>query len=77
MIIAHMDTGHFEFVALGETEDGARKAILKGWRKHRKAYTRPGDRDCYLTPTAEVEDYYGIGFTELKAGECARDGSLI
>ena len=38
MVIARVDTGRFEFVALGEDEKHARLILRRAWRKHRSEY---------------------------------------
>lgn len=66
--IATCDTRHFSFMAVGETEDKALRALLRGWRKHCKEYT--GASENFIR-----ED--DISVTRLVMGGCARDHTQI
>lgn len=42
MIVMIVDTGHFEFISLGNDEGEAKKALLSRWKKH-----------CEMVPAAD------------------------
>jgi hypothetical protein len=69
MIVATLDTRHFSFVALGETERDALIAIRRGWNAHRKL-TRG-----HAGPWSEFAD--SVRFIEIAPGQCSRDGEPI
>lgn len=68
MFIATVDTPHFRFLALGDTEVEARQALMKGWYAHCKEYKRA--ERSYVQP-----DEICIG--ELEVGDCLRDFDKI
>jgi hypothetical protein len=67
-VVATLDTKHWSFIAMAETEIKARDAMHVGWQKHQKATGATGD-------FAEFED--GIRYTEIQDGQCARDGDIL
>ncbi len=68
--IATMQTKHFTFQALGTSPEAAKKAILRGWKKHLGPL---GGRKTL----AEIENWYGVNVTELQMNDCARDGEAL
>ncbi len=72
MVIATLNTAHFSFMAAGETKADALKALKKGWRAHQKEFERWNDPICSFCYYAD-----GVGYVELKPGECARDHERI
>lgn len=74
MYIAAMDTGKFEFTALGHTEEDARNAIREGWGAHVAQMCADGAADPEgVTPASEIEDYYGVNVAKIRLGQCLRD----
>jgi hypothetical protein len=72
MVIATLNTAHFSFMAAGETKADALKALKKGWKAHAFEYRRFNNP---IQPFSYYED--GVGYTNLKPGECARDFERI
>lgn len=68
VFVATLETRHFSFMAVGRTEAEAREAMRQGWDMHREELEG-------VDPFSVFED--GVNVTELRAGQCARDGSLI
>ena len=60
--IAQMETENFSFVAIGRTEEEAKRAIVKEWNKspYRKRAT-----------VKSLEEYYGFYINALAYGECS------
>lgn len=78
MWIARMETGRFEFVALGETEKQAMAALAKGWAQHKKQYetgTDPAVLSCTgaILSWDQAKGYFGTVATEIENGGCIRD----
>jgi hypothetical protein len=66
-----METYNFTFRAVGATEFAAKKAILRGWAKHRRTASLPAQ--SYITKTKDVEEEYGINTFEIPMNGCLRD----
>jgi hypothetical protein len=67
MFIAEFETRHFSFLALGETEQLARKALRVGWKKHCRQ--KGADPDCF-----NGDD---VSIAECQVGQCLRDHELL
>ena len=67
MHIATVETRHFSFIALGETEEQAKKVLMQGWAVHCE---ETGASKHYITDD-------DINVTELDVGQCARDHSVL
>lgn len=62
MILATMDTEHFYFIATGETEEKAKKALVKKFNELApKRMTAKG-----------LEEWYGINVNEINMNDCIR-----
>ena len=79
MIIATMNTEHFDWMAVGASEASAKELIVKAFRKHLKGCDR-------TTPTwprsnakmiTALEDWYGIDIREGGVGTAWRDDSIL
>lgn len=70
--LAVMETEHFTFTALGETEAEAFAALRRAWRAHGKQYDAPD-----LMPAAEAVEYYGASAVHMPFGVGFRDGSAV
>lgn len=68
IFVATITTPHFSFVALGETDVKARKALMGGWGLHRQEHE--GADPDYV----QLGD---ISVIELGLGECCRDSDVI
>ena len=68
MFIAQVDTHHFNFTAVGNTESQAKEFLMRGWRKHCEYYPA-------ADPNHIQED--DISVVELEQGQCSRDGLVI
>lgn len=68
MYLATLYTRHFEFVALGDSEENARGLIEKAWKKHRKQ----------TKAEWTWQDVRGdVGMTFIRQGDVLRDGLLM
>jgi hypothetical protein len=92
MFVANMETQHYSFTAIGETEDDARRAVALGFSAHLTLIQDVADprsefvegtlgqdlnvRDDAVWTTA-VDDWYAIRVVELQPGQCARDDTVI
>jgi hypothetical protein len=66
LYIATMNTGSFDFMTAGATEDEARKVMRKAWKIHA--------RECQASYTwSDVAD--GVNFVAVEPGSALRDGS--
>jgi hypothetical protein len=62
--VARMETEHYEWTAVGKTEEEARNAIAKEWNEGRGSnYRTEMTKD-------ELEECYGIYCDFIKFGEC-------
>ena len=62
MFVATMDTEHFEFIATGETEEKAKKALVKKFNELApKRMTVKG-----------LEEWYGINVNDIPLNGCIR-----
>lgn len=68
VFVAELATRSFSFLAVGRSESEAREAMRQGWEMHRQELEG-------VDPFSVFED--GVNVTELRPGECARDGSRI
>lgn len=68
MYLATLHTGHFEFVALGDTEENARALMEKAWKKHQKQFEAEWDWEF-------MSDSVGVTF--IRVGDILRDGWLM
>lgn len=67
LYVAMVDTSHFTFVALGDSEASAKAAMMRGWEAHCK--THEAD--------PEHIQHDDIAVVALALGECLRDGDSI
>lgn len=73
MVIATVNTGHFEFLAVGVDKGDAQRALLRAWKRHRQDYTSadPGYmRECIMG--GEVTWHEGV-----EIGGATRDGERV
>ena len=70
MVVAIMESEHYTWVGLGDTEKEACGAILKKWNDNQRELENRGYKtaEIYNTPS-ELMDYYGIHTYELNRGE--------
>ena len=67
MYLATMHTGHFEFRAIGESEENARDLLRLAWERHTEDF---GGWDWEF-----IEDCVSVDF--LRLGDVYRDSNLI
>lgn len=72
MILATIDTGSFQFTALGETEAAASSLLVLAWAKHRQE--RPWAEPALMVEAISNGD---VTFTEIQVGDVIRDDSVI
>ena len=80
MWIAEVDTGHFHFLALGNTAEEAREAFDQAFREHYETYglgTPMTDEQYDEVWPEPAADYFGLWVFEIKPGQCVRDGDLV
>ena len=65
MIIATLDTAHFNFIAMGVDVESARDALARGWDVHRTQSDKP------VVDLRFFED--DIRYIDISAGDCVRD----
>ena len=72
MFVAIMESEHYSWMALGNTEEQAMDAIREAWNKHQRGvFKRDGDFEMLSFETNEdLNNYYGIWVEELKPGQC-------
>lgn len=73
MILAEVNTGRFQFVALGTTEEDAIEALRAGYARH--ADQSDGQADPALF--AEMLEYGEVVCTPIEVGGCLRDGQPL
>ena len=81
---AWMDTEHFEFHAIGGTDEHAREQLAAGFARHLIASTRKGEQPFEFwspdgeAPTAEkLHEYYGIRTIHASTAQAWCDGEPI
>lgn len=62
--VAHMCSDHYDWTAIGKTEDEARNAIVKEWNEGK------GSEHRYPMSRDELEETYGMYSDFIKFGEC-------
>lgn len=72
MILAEVDTGHFQFQALAANEDDAYRMLLQAWRRHLKDYP-----DAERTMMRDLLRDEEVNFTKIEVGTVLRDGETI
>ena len=79
--IAECDTGHFQWIALAETEEEARRAWLDGFKRHIMSGPDkpPSWREYlkYILRDPDPVEYFGVRLHQIAVGECLRDGSPV
>lgn len=70
--VATLDTRHYTFTAVANTEADAISAMKRGWEKHTAQW---GGQDDPGAAWERWED--GVRVTKLLLGECARDGTVL
>lgn len=83
-IIATMDSEHFEWMAIGESEALAKQLIARAFRKHlNQAYGSSSEFPSQSWPRSnadlitELDNYYGIGIYEGGSGTAWRDDEIL
>ena len=71
-IIATVDTGSFEWTALGESEQECNVALHNAYAAHHRA-NRASDPGLML----ELINSGEINYAEIRVGEALRDGSRV
>jgi hypothetical protein len=73
MIIAEVQTGNFQFIALAADEDDAWRMLLQAWRTHsRRDY--PGAAPRMMRDMLHDGT---VNFTPIEVGTVLRDGEVI
>jgi hypothetical protein len=75
--VAEMSTENFTFTAAGNTEHGARSALLRGFRAHLKQYGSSIAQWRLGTGERDPLEWYAAHAYELRPGDCLRDGSPL
>lgn len=65
--VATMNTGRFDFVALGHTKDEAEEALAKRWNLHAKRYALPRWNQG-MGQSSTVGEYFGTWIRPMKIG---------
>lgn len=68
MVVATLNSGHFNWIALGNTNDEALDALIDAWERHQKEYNG-------AVSFSEFRD--DVMFQELQPGQCSRDGWIM
>ncbi len=71
--LAVLQTEHFTFRALAADDRAAKRAILRGWKRHQKEYGFVAERNT----VAELDDWYGISTYPVELNDCLRDDQLL
>jgi len=88
VIIATMETEHFSWLALGETEEQAREALIETLRRHGAQSDKfwdehqPGGSRAWSFGGMDPDpvyalEYYDANFFEIEPGQGLRDGSPV
>lgn len=72
MCIATINTGHFDFTAVGVNANDAKRVLLEGWMEHCNQY--PDAERGLMTNLIAGGD---VQFTFIGLGQCARDYEVI
>ena len=78
MYVATMNTGKYEFTALGATAEEAQETLKRGWQNHVDGmciYSMCAPDD--FPSASQIGDFYGISVHKIALGECLRDGTAI
>lgn len=77
MFIATMDSESRSWVALGQTEEEAKDAILTAWNEHQHKLNGnrwmrdyPAEGGFFYDTAEDLEEDYQITVVRLNAGEC-------
>ena len=70
VFLAELITTHFDFQAIGATEEEARQALERGWQGHRREYSH-----AHVSPFSDFAEEVRV--TEMKIGEAYRDQERI
>ena len=73
LVLATVNTGSFEFQALGTDEDDAYRALLQGWRRHCAQMRGSAD----FTLLRDLREDGEISFTPIVVGQVLRDGEPL
>jgi len=75
MFIAQMDSESCSWIALGNTEDEAKIALMDRWNKRQRYLSQNGiiDESWLVDNPKYLDEEYGISVVELESGECKMD----
>ena len=75
MFIAQMDSESCSWIALGNTEDEAKIALMERWNKRQRYLSQNGiiDEPWLVGNPKYLDEEYGISVVELEPGECKMD----
>ena len=78
MVVATMETEHYSWMAVGESESLAKELIAKAFRKHIRQYPEvvgwPRSNTDFIT---ELDDYYSFRIFEGGSGTAWRDDQIL
>lgn len=75
MFIATMESESCSWVALGNTEDEAKIALMERWNKRQRHLKQNGtiNQTWIINNPKYLEEEYGIRVVELQPGQCKMD----
>lgn len=75
MFIAQMVSESCSWMALGNTKDEAKIALMERWNKRQRYLSQNGiiDEPWLVSNPKYLEEEYGIEVKELQPGECKMD----
>ncbi len=78
LVLAEMNTHHFQFRGAGTTREDARSALLRAWTLHRnELLARYPERSASSPEADSMEKHFRIFYLEFEVGAGYRDGERL